>query len=160
MKRQAIGNGQWAIGVVVVVALMAALPQQNPLERVRWLAGCWEMQRNGRTTVEMWTRPNGPMMIGGSSETAGGVVREYEHLRLTAEGDSIVYTALPSGQAQASFKGTASDTGFVVENLQHDFPQRILYARRGTDSLIASIEGPGPNGVRRISYPYRRAECR
>jgi len=48
----------------------------------------------------------------------------------------------------------------VVENLQHDFPQWILYLRRGADSLIASIEGPGPNGTRRISYPYRRAERR
>lgn len=149
--------------VLLASVLIAARPapvQEGPLARVRWLAGCWELQRGQRTVIEVWSRPNGAMMIGGSSTTNAGVVREFEHLRLTAEGDSVVYTALPSSQAMTAFRGTLSDSGFVVENLQHDFPQRILYTRRGADSLVARIEGPGPNGTRGISYAYRRAECR
>jgi hypothetical protein len=151
------------ISALVASVLVAARPdsthQEGPLSRVRWLAGCWELQRGQRTVVEIWSRPNGNMMIGASTSAAAGTVREFEHLRLTAEGDSVVYTALPSAQQQASFRGTASDSGFVVENLQHDFPQRIAYTRRGADSLVARIEGPGPNGTRSVSYAYRRAAC-
>jgi hypothetical protein len=47
-----------------------------------------------------------------------------------------------------------------VANPAHDFPQRIGYLRRGADSLVAWIEGPGTSGVRRVEYPMRRVECR
>ncbi|HEV8356864.1 MAG TPA: DUF6265 family protein [Gemmatimonadales bacterium] len=88
---------------------------------------------------------------------AGGVVREYEQLILKAEGGKLVYTASPSGQPTASFTSTAvTDSSFTVENPQHDFPQRIIYRRRGADSLIARIEGPGPSGPRGIDFPMRR----
>ena len=32
--------------------------------------------------------------------------------------------------------------------------------RQGADSLIAWIEGPGRDGVKRIEYPMRRMDCR
>ena len=36
-------------------------------------------------------------------------------------GERVVYTAKPSGQAEASLTSTEiSDSGFTVENLQHD----------------------------------------
>jgi uncharacterized protein DUF6265 len=76
-------------------------------------------------------------------------------------GDTLVYTATPSGQAAAAFRSTdVSESSFTVANPAHDFPQRIGYNRRGADSLIAWIEGPGKDGVKRIEYPMRRMDCR
>ena len=99
-------------------------------------------------------------MLGASRTTVGGTVREFEQLRLRVDGDRVVYTALPSGQAEASFTSTAvTDSGFTVENLQHDFPQRISYRRRGRDSLVARIEGPGPDGTRGVDFAMRRVSC-
>jgi hypothetical protein len=134
--------------------------QGHAIERARWLAGCWELRRGGRTTLEMWMPPTGGLMLGASRTTVDGAVRESEQLRLRAEGERLVYTALPAGQREASFTSTeVSDSGFAVENPLHDFPQRIVYRRRGPDSLVARIEGPAAGGVRAIEYPMRRVAC-
>lgn len=149
------------IAALGTLGISAPSTQQNPLDQLRWLAGCWEQQRGTRTTVEMWMPPQGGLMIGGSRTVINNAVREYEHLRLTVQGTQVVYTAIPSRQSETSFTSTMiSDTALVVENLQHDFPQRIIYRRRGADSLIARIEGPGQGGTTRgIDFPYRRAAC-
>jgi hypothetical protein len=131
------------------------------LEQLRWLAGCWEMQRGTRTSVEMWMAPAGGLMLGASRTVADGKVVEFERMQLAERDSGLVYTALPSGQSEASFTSVAvGEDGFTVENLQHDFPQRIIYRRAGSDSLVARIEGPGRNGgTRGVDFPMRRIAC-
>lgn len=146
--------------LTLIALLWAFAPSQDPLTPMRWLAGCWEMQRGNRVTLEMWMPPAGGMMLGSSRTVVGGTVREFERVQLSVRDGKVVYTALPSGQAEASFTATmVSDSGFTVENLAHDFPQRILYARRGADSLVARIEGNTANGPRGVDYPMRRVRC-
>lgn len=108
----------------------------------------------------MWMVPAGELMLGASRTVASGVTSEFEQLRLETRGDTLIYTALPSRQRETAFRSTQlSDSGFVVENPTHDFPQRISYRRRGADSLVARIEGPGPNGTRGIDFAMRRIAC-
>jgi hypothetical protein len=101
------------------------------------------------------------MMIGGSRTVAGGAVREFEHLRIRAEGGKLVYIALPSGQNETKFPSKeVTDSSLVFENLAHNSPQRIIYRRRGVDSLVARIEGPGHNNsTRGFDFPMRRVSC-
>jgi hypothetical protein len=109
----------------------------------------------------MWMPPAGDLMLGASRTVINGAVREFEHLRLRAAGDTLVYTALPSGQRETDFRSTrvTADT-IVFENPAHDFPQRIIYSRRGADSIVARVEGPGPNNTTRgFSVPMRRVDC-
>ncbi|MBC8086327.1 MAG: PD40 domain-containing protein [Phycisphaerae bacterium] len=132
----------------------------NKLAQLRWLTGCWERRTPLQVTLEMWMHPEGELMLGASRTVVGGVTTEFEQLRLEARGDTLVYTALPSGQKEAAFRSLQmSDTGFVVENPEHDFPQRIIYRKRGADSVIARVEGPGQSGTRGIDFPMRRAGC-
>ena len=147
--------------LVGAIALNTVNAQQPPLERARWLAGCWELRSPTRLTLEMWMPPAADMMLGGSRTVAGNSVREFEHLRIRAEAGKLVYIALPSGQRETAFPSTQiSDSSLVFENLTHDFPQRVIYRRRGADSIVARIEGPGPNNtVRGIDFPMRRADC-
>ncbi len=148
------------LAAVATAAATYSPPQGGSLDRLGWLAGCWELQRGARRTLEMWMPPEGGLMLGASRTSMNGTVREFEQLRLKSEGGRLVYTALPSGQAETSFSSTeVSDSGFTVENLQHDFPQRIIYRRRGADSLVARIEGPGPGGTRGFDFPMRRRAC-
>lgn len=135
--------------------------QDATLERARWLSGCWELRSENRLTVEMWMPPAGSMLIGGSRTVVNGTVREFEHLRITSGGGTLTYIALPSGQNETAFEAREiSDSAIVFENLAHDFPQRIIYRRRGADSIVARIEGPGPNnGTRAVDFPMRRASC-
>ena len=126
-----------------------------------WLAGCWELRQGARHAVEMWMPPEGGMMLGASRTTRDGQVREFEQLRLELVGATLVYTAVPSGQTEAAFRSTeVTESSFTVANPEHDFPQRIGYRRRGADSLVAWIEGPGEDGVTRIEYPMHRMDCR
>jgi hypothetical protein len=145
----------------LVLAAGARTFRGDGLDRVAWLAGCWRLEQGARHGLEMWMPPEGGMMLGASRTTVNGVVREYEHLRLALEGTRLVYTARPSGQAEASFRSEGvTDSSFTVANPAHDFPQRIGYRRRGPDSLVAWIEGPGKSGTLRMEYPMKRVDCR
>ena len=144
------------------VAALAAAPatQTDPLAQLKWLAGCWELNRGNRTTLEMWMPPAGGVMLGSSRTVVAGQLREWEQVRLSLRDGRLVYTASPSGQPTAEFTSAViTDSGFTVENPAHDFPQRIIYKRRGADSLVARIEGNTPSGARGSDFPMRRTRC-
>lgn len=155
----------WLMGLLVLAGVGGRAERDSrtgvtPLDQVRWLAGCWQLERGARTGFEMWMPPAGGVMMGASRTVAEGRVVEWERLELSEKDGHLVYTSLPSGQSQASFTSTlVTDSSFTVENLQHDFPQRIIYRRRGSDSLVARIEGPGRNGTRGVDFPMRRTSC-
>jgi hypothetical protein len=130
------------------------------IEHARWLAGCWQLERGTRRGLEMWMPPAGGLMMGASRTVADGKVVEWERLQLEEREGRLIYTSLPSGQNEASFTSTTvTDSSFVVENLQHDFPQRIIYRRHGADSLLARIEGPRDGRVRGVDFPMKRVSC-
>lgn len=88
--------------------------------------------------------PAGGMMLGASRTVVNGATREYEQLMLREAEGRLVYVANPSGQAETAFTTTAvTDSSFTVENLAHDFPQRLVYRRVGSDSLAVRVEGGG-----------------
>ena len=149
------------VGTLILGGLSAQSKSTDAdLARLRWLAGCWEMKNGHSTTIEMWMPPAGGMMLGASRTVAGDRVVEFEQVRLTLNGERLVYTAIPSGQSEAEFTATSlTDRGFTVENPAHDFPQRIIYRRQGADSLVARIEGPGSNGTKGFDYAMARVSC-
>ena len=137
-----------------------SITAQTSLESLAWLAGCWQSEAGDRTTLEMWMPPAGGLMVGASRVVSGNRARAYEHLRIRAEDDHIVYTAIPSGQTEADFRSVSvGESDFIVENLEHDFPQRITYRRTGPDEFTARVEGPGPNGTRGFDIAFQRVSC-
>jgi hypothetical protein len=146
--------------ILLTITLPSALAGQGAAPLPSWLAGCWELRAGNRVTLEMWMPASGGLMLGASRTVVNGVVREFEQIVLRADSGKLAYTARPSGQAETTFTSTsASDSGFVVANPSHDFPQRIIYRRRGADSLVALIEGPGDSGTRGFDFPMRRVSC-
>lgn len=153
-----------AVGLAIAARLIAfdlAEAQAAPIAHLAWMAGCWELRAGTRTTTEMWMPAAGGLMVGGSRTVVGGAAREFEHLRISARGDTLVYTAIPSGQSETHFRSTSvSATEIVFENRAHDFPQVIRYRRLGADSLVARIEGAGAGGAARgIDFPMGRVSC-
>ena len=126
-----------------------------------WLAGCWESNANGREINEQWMKPSGQVMLGMGRTVANGKLREYEFLQIREDADgAIYYVAKPSGQPEGSFKLVKSQNKEVVfENLEHDFPQRIIYRLQGDGSLFARIEGTMKGEPRGFDYPMKRARC-
>jgi hypothetical protein len=141
-----------------VAALHAAESASKPtIAALKWLAGTWSFERNGRVVTERWTAPAGGIMIGTSHTVAGDRTIEYEFvvLRPDAQGE-IFYVAKPSGQPEASFRLVrVTDRTAVFENPQHDFPQRISYTLREDGTLLATIEGTKSGRARQVEFPYR-----
>lgn len=134
--------------------------QASSLEQLGWMAGCWERTASERWLEEQWMSPRGDMMLGMSRTVRGDRVSEHEALRIEKRDGRLVYVARPSGQAVAEFESTGvSDTLAVFENLEHDFPQRILYRRGGRDSLFVRIEGRRGEEMRGVDFRMARARC-
>jgi hypothetical protein len=126
-----------------------------------WLSGCWDLTRDGRHVIEQWSAPEGGTLLGMSRTVADGVTKEFEFVMIRERsGGALEYVAKPSGQPEATFTAIrASGSEVVFENLQHDFPTRIIYRRNADGTLLAAIEGIRNGQTKRIEYPYVPASC-
>lgn len=151
--------------LIVCCAGLALPPQsvgaQAPLDAVAWFQGCWERAgANGRRTVERWHAPTGAGMKGWSRSFADTVEVAGERLRIGTVDGVLTYFAHPSTQAPQEFKAKAVTADEAVfENPAHDFPQRIVYVRRGADSLVARIEGDRAGRRQPVTFGFRRIDC-
>ena len=130
------------------------------VQQLGWLAGCWSRGSGALVTEEQWMRPRGGAMLGMSRTIRRDTMVEYEHLRIHDRGGKVVYVAMPSGQSMTEFEAVlTTDSVVTFENPAHDFPQRIIYRRRGADSLVARIEGTRAGQVRAVDFPFMRVAC-
>ena len=154
-------RGWWVLTVGLAVVMPAVGVGQSPATTadLAFMAGCWKLERNGRTIEEHWLAPAGGMLMGISRTVAGGKTVEYEFLHIRDLPEGLTLTARPSGQPEASFKLASKTVDEVVfENPAHDFPQRIRY-RRGADTLHGRIEGTMDGKARAVDYAYARVAC-
>lgn len=121
-----------ALLLVQPVATIAAEPDFT------WLAGHWRNDSDGRVSEEVWIMPEGGLMTGMARTIHDGRAASFEFAYITT-GENAAYFAQPGGRPPVRF-GLVSQYGHsaVFENPEHDFPQRIEYARDG-DGLTATI---------------------
>jgi len=150
----------------IVAAVLVGTPapaltaQTNSLDAVSWLAGCWERAAGDRRTVERWQPPRQGEMRGGSRTFSGAAETGGERLRIYASDGVLVYAAHPSTQAFTEFRSTSvMPSEIAFENLAHDFPQRVIYRKQGTDSLIARIEGDRAGRRQPVTFAFRSVDC-
>jgi hypothetical protein len=140
-----------------LLAMLAVQPQS--IDRLAWLAGCWESVSADRIVEEQWMAPRGHTMLGMGRTLRGGKLVEHELVVVREEGERLAYEAHPSGQSSAVFLSRElGESRVVFENATHDFPQRVGYERKGA-GLLAWIEGARDGKVKRIEFPYRRVAC-
>lgn len=145
----------------LLLAPMAASADAVTVADLSWLSGCWAFERDGKRYEEIWLRPLADGAQGMARTTRDGRTLSSEFTRLkSSPGGEIHYVANPSGQAEAAFLlvklvGTKAE----FENPAHDFPQRIVYRRVATDTLVARIEGPAPGGPRAMEWRMARVSC-
>ena len=78
-------------------------------------------------------------------------------MSITAGPQGAAFTARLDGQPPTVFTLRPGPAGEAVfENLEHDFPQRVIYRRCGAD-LCARIEGVVKGEARSADWRYRRA---
>ena len=113
----------------------------GPLTKLQWLAGSWTSNDGTERSEEHWTAPSSNLILGINRTVSGGVTKQHEQLRIEYRDDGIFYVATPSGQETTQFKLTESGPSHAVfQNLQHDYPKRITYTRKGS-TLTVRIQG-------------------
>ncbi|HYM48298.1 MAG TPA: DUF6265 family protein [Burkholderiaceae bacterium] len=138
-------------------AVSLAATAQSPAMPA-FMAGCWagEHADGRRSSYEVWMAPKAERMLG-ISQTVRPDRTEFEFMRIERAAGNVEYVAQPSGHPPTRFRMTeASATHADFVNPEHDFPQRIRYAREG-DLLRAEISGGNP--VRRIEFRFRKVAC-
>jgi len=131
-------------------------PRNSPraaagLDDLEWLTGCWSSyDANTRIWIEeCWSTIVGDMMMGTNRTMRGSRVAAFEHIRIEAHDEGIWYLASPGGRPAIAFmrvvptsrdRADAANVA-VFENMEHDFPQRIIYRGDGRSYLEATIEG-------------------
>ena len=146
---------------LTVLAPRAAVAAEPDIARLGWLAGCWTSDGGEPGSGERWTPLAGDTLLGVSRTIRQGKTVEFEFLEIRYLPDGkLAFVAHPSGQATAAFPLLRiSEAEVVFENLQHDFPQRIAYAKDGESKLRARIEGMQGGELRVIEFPMSRTSC-
>lgn len=122
--------------IIILFVAMSARAAEFPV----WMAGSWSGASGGVKMEEHWTTADGGLMLGMHRDVKAAK-SSFEFLRIEKRGDSLVYEAMPMGRPATPFPlKSASASRVVFENLQHDFPQRIIYWRDG-DKLCGRVEG-------------------
>jgi len=138
-------------GLLVLIAALAASGVPGPLqaaeskaelEQLSWMAGTWKGKVKGTVMEEHWTAPGGGIMLGLHRDIRPDGGAFFEYLRIEVGPEGIAYVASPrGGPATAFLLKSAGEKSVVFENLEHDFPQRILYWLDEEGALVARIEG-------------------
>ncbi|GGM86084.1 hypothetical protein GCM10010967_17840 [Dyadobacter beijingensis] len=135
---------------------------QKDFEKLAPITGTWVTKRSRGDIYETWKRTSKKEFAGLSFTLAGVDTTPLEKVRLYITGSEIVYAPVAIGQnddKEVLFRLKSIEGGrFVFENLQHDFPKRIVYDFKTNDSLYAHIEGEVNGQSRRVNYPYKRIQ--
>lgn len=153
-------RGLPALFITMCAFLQESTFTQKDFEKLKPIVGTWLNKRSRGDIYETWVRKGEKEFAGMSYTLTNGDTTPLETVRLYIQQKEIVYAPVAAGQndeKEVLFKlKTIEGNRFVFENMQHDFPKRIVYDFRSNDSLYAHIEGDVQSRKRRIDYPYRR----
>jgi hypothetical protein len=130
---------------LVLTALLAS--GSVSIEQLSWMAGHWQNSSDGTVTEELWTRPAGGVMLAVNRTVSPSRKTAFEFLRIEQTAKGLAYLAMPGGKPATEFPLKSLDGEKVTfENLQHDFPQRVIYWRGEGGRLCARVEGDAGGG--------------
>lgn len=151
-------------GIAVFSALggaLSACAHTPDVSTLSWLVGCWQSEGAKPGSGEQWVLQEDGALYGVSRFVKDGktVVGESMQIRVQEDG-RLAFFAQPASQQPAVFPLLRmTETEVVFENLQHDFPQRIIYRLADSENLAASIEGLRKGELRTIAFPMYRIPC-
>jgi len=126
------------------------------------MAGCWEHKdpAKGLFISEQWMSPAGTSILGMGRTVKSGKTVGFEFMRIEQNADGLFFIAKPhENKEETAFKLKSSTLNEVVfENLEHDFPQRVIYKLLGT-KLVGRIEGNQDGKFLGIDFPLDKIKC-
>ena len=145
MKR----NYLFLISLLISTAVAGQVKSNQAVEdfkKLNWLVGTWNRTnaKPGRSGFERWDKTSPQELKGIGVNLQGTDTMFVEKLRIIVKDKDIVYVAdVPENQKPVYFKLTEiTESSFVCENPEHDFPKKISYQLEG-NKLKAQISGNG-----------------
>ena len=152
-------RGFAAAWCVIASLVPQAAEAQSPrtLAEIAFLSGCWEGRMGSLDMREQWSSPDGGVMLGTTRFLRDGSVVDFEFARIEQEGSGVTLWPYPRGViSEHGFPLVRTDGEYVFENLEHDFPVRIVYVRVGANGLAPRIEGRDGSGT---EWSLSRVTC-
>jgi hypothetical protein len=122
-----------------------------------FLSGCWAGRMGPLDMREQWTEAHGGVMLWTTRFFREGRLADFEFGMVVEEDGVPVMWPYPRGsRSEHGFPLVSTDAEYVFENLEHDFPVRIVYARDGENGLSPRIEGRDGGGT---GWTLERVAC-
>lgn len=136
----------------IVFACTATAAAAEPADLLDWIKGHWMSCAGGEQTVETWIEGRSGLLAGINVSDRG-----FEFVRIDHLEGVLSYIASPGGGAATAFPlASMRENQVTFENPAHDFPQRVIYARKG-DVLTARVEGEVDGKVEGMDWTFHAA---
>ena len=149
-----------ALSIAALPALGAPPAAAPGIADLAFLAGSWVAEGGPVRVEEQWLCPGPDTLIGmgRTTDVAKGKTLFFEYLRIEARAAGLVYVAQPKGGPATEFPLVRLEGGTAVfENLAHDFPKRVVYAKGPDGGLTARVEGDASSPEKKEEFRYRPA---
>lgn len=112
------------------------------LKDLKWMLGNWESKTDEGILYEDWKKVDDSTYNGHAyAISLDGDTTFTENAKVILRNGNIIYSVTGSDQESVDFTLVDIEQQAVFENVNHDYPQRIIYKNLSTDSLFARIEG-------------------
>lgn len=132
------------------------------IDKLSFMAGCWEGPLGDQLNQEMWMRPVAGTMLGTARNVKGDRTTFVEFVIIRVDDGKLGMTVQTKlAGEKTTFPLASLKPGEVVfENPTHDFPQRIIYRSTGKNGLFAKVEGVMKGKPAAEEFPMKRVSCK
>lgn len=149
-------------GLISTCLFAVAHANAADIDKLSFMAGCWEGPFGEQLNQEMWMRPVAGTMLGAARNVKGDRTTFTEFVMIRVDDGKLGMTVQTKlAGEKTTFPLASLKPGEVVfENPTHDFPQRIIYRSTGKNGLFAKVEGVMKGKPTAEEYPMKRVSCK
>lgn len=134
--------------------------KESKLTSAKWLLGRWQNNKLESIVTETWKEENDSVFAGESYIVQVKDTIFHELIKLHETNGELFYTVSIKNNSEeipVSFKLTkATNSLLIFENPEHDFPNKISYAKISEDSIYAEISGLIRGQMAKEGFPFKR----
>lgn len=140
MKTQ-IFSGSILLGSIFLLSACST-NEETDVNSLKWMLGKWQSNTEEGVLFEEWKKVNDSTYSGHAyAISPEGDTTFSETAQISETNGSITYSVTVNEETTTDFALVDNQERAVFENVDHDFPQRIIYQKLAKDSLFARIEG-------------------
>lgn len=148
----------FTLSTATLLGLNACSTETSDMDKLNWIVGTWTSQNEEGTLYEVWEQVGDTSYIGHAyAISTEGDTTFSENARIAIINGSITYSVTVNNESSTDFTLVDMQKQAVFENIQHDYPQRIIYERISSDSLFARIEGIVDGQEQSEDFRYRKS---